>query len=46
MGDAMVRPRQALSVAFVGLVIAYLYAPIAVIVIFSFTTSPRLSMPI
>jgi spermidine/putrescine transport system permease protein len=31
---------------FVGLVLAYLYAPIAVIVGFSFTTSPRLSMPI
>lgn len=42
----MVKPRQAIPVVFVGLVIAYLYAPIAVIVIFSFTTSPRLSMPI
>ena len=46
MGDAMVRASRALPAAFVGLVIAYLYAPIAVIVIFSFTTSPRLSMPI
>lgn len=42
----MVRSRRAISAAFVGLVVAYLYAPIAVIVIFSFTTSPRLSMPI
>lgn len=42
----MVMPRRVLSAAFVGLVLAYLYAPIAVIVLFSFTTSPRLSMPI
>lgn len=42
----MVTPRKLAPAAFVGLVAAYLYAPIAVIVIFSFTTSPRLSMPI
>lgn len=46
MGDDMVRLRKFLPAAFVGAVLAYLYAPIAVIVIFSFTTSPRLSMPI
>ncbi len=42
----MVALRKILPAAFVSLVVAYLYAPIAVIVIFSFTTSPRLSMPI
>jgi len=42
----MVALRKILPAAFVFLVVAYLYAPIAVIVIFSFTTSPRLSMPI
>ena len=31
---------------FVALVLFYLYAPILVIVVFSFTTSPRLSLPI
>src|SRR5690606_23192597 len=46
MGDAMVRWKRLLPATFVGLVVGYLYAPIAVIVIFSFTTSPRLSMPI
>src|SRR5262249_31771019 len=46
MGDAMVRLQKVLPAAFLGLVVAYLYAPIAVIVIFSFTPSPRLSMPI
>lgn len=35
-----------LAKGFVALVLLYLYAPVAVIVIFSFTTSPRLSMPI
>jgi ABC-type spermidine/putrescine transport system permease subunit II len=42
----MVNPRRILPVVFVGAVLAYLYAPIAVIVVFSFTTSPRLAMPI
>jgi len=46
MGDAMVALRRIVPAAFVTLVIAYLYAPIVVIVIFSLTTSPRLSMPI
>lgn len=46
MGDAMVTVRRFLPKAFLSLVIAYLYAPILVIVIFSLTTSPRLSMPI
>lgn len=46
MGDAMVRPARLLPAVFVGMVIVYLYAPIAVIVLFSVTTSPRLSMPI
>lgn len=32
--------------AFVALVLTYLYAPIVVIVLFSFTNSPRLSLPI
>jgi spermidine/putrescine transport system permease protein len=32
--------------AFVTLVLIYLYAPIVVIVLFSFTTSPRLTIPI
>lgn len=35
-----------LAKGFVALVLLYLYAPVAVIVLFSFTTSPRLSMPI
>ncbi|MBX3582775.1 MAG: ABC transporter permease [Rhizobiaceae bacterium] len=42
----MVAVRKILPAAFICVVLAYLYAPIAVIVIFSFTTSPRLSMPI
>lgn len=42
----MVRAAKWLPAAFVVLVLTYLYAPIAVIVIFSFTTSPRLSLPI
>lgn len=41
----MVRSRL-LPALFVGLVLFYLYAPILVIVVFSFTTSPRLSLPI
>lgn len=32
--------------AFVLLVLLYLYAPVAVIIVFSFATSPRLSLPI
>lgn len=35
-----------LSIGFVALVLTWLYAPIFVIVLFSFTTSPRLSLPI
>ena len=46
MGDAMVRTARLLPAVFVGMVVVYLYAPIAVIVLFSVTTSPRLSMPI
>lgn len=42
----MVILKKWLPAAFVGLVVVYLYAPIAVIVLFSVTTSPRLSMPI
>lgn len=42
----MVRRTGLLPAVFVGMVVVYLYAPIAVIVLFSVTTSPRLSMPI
>jgi spermidine/putrescine transport system permease protein len=35
-----------LARGFVALVLLYLYAPVAVIILFSFTTSPRLSIPI
>ena len=35
-----------LARGFVAVILLYLYAPIAVIILFSFTTSPRLSMPI
>lgn len=42
----MVSLRKLPPAIFVGLVLVYLYAPIAVIVLFSVTTSPRLSMPI
>lgn len=38
--------RQWIAGLFVLAVLTYLYAPIVVIVLFSFTTSPRLSMPI
>lgn len=38
--------RHLLARGFVGLVLLYLYAPIVVIVLFSFTTSPRLTIPI
>jgi spermidine/putrescine transport system permease protein len=38
--------RRLFPFAFVGLVLVYLYLPLAVIVLFSFTTSPRLSIPI
>ncbi len=42
----MVRLKRLVPAGFVALVLTYLYAPIAVIVLFSVTTSPRLSMPI
>ena len=42
----MVRVSHLLSRLFVALVLFYLYAPILVTVVFSFTTSPRLSLPI
>ncbi|RYE10564.1 MAG: ABC transporter permease [Hyphomicrobiales bacterium] len=45
MGDEMVKSRL-LPGLFVALVLFYLYAPIIVIVFFSFTTSPRLSLPV
>ena len=35
-----------LAQAFIALVLLYLFAPVAVTVLFSFTTSPRLSLPI
>jgi spermidine/putrescine transport system permease protein len=35
-----------LAMAFVTAVLVYLYAPVVVTVLFSFTTSPRLSLPI
>ena len=38
--------RQYAAGAFVALILVYLYAPIVVIVLFSFTTSPRLTIPI
>lgn len=43
----MVSPvRRRAGAAFAALVLLYLYAPIAVIVLFSFTSSPRLAIPI
>ena len=39
-------PRHLLAKGYLGIVLLYLYAPIAVIVLFSFADSPRLSMPI
>lgn len=43
----MVNPlRRYAALGFVALVLVYLYAPIVVIVLFSFTTSPRLTIPI
>jgi spermidine/putrescine transport system permease protein len=39
-------PARILAALFVAGVLFYLYAPIVVIVLFSFSTSPRLSMPI
>jgi spermidine/putrescine transport system permease protein len=42
----MVGPRHWGARAFVFAVLFYLYAPIVVIVLFSFSTSPRLSMPV
>lgn len=50
MVTASTRPRlsvnRVLAIAYIVLVIAFLYAPIVVSVLFSFTTSPRLSLPI
>jgi len=40
------RGQRLLALAFVGLILLYLYAPVAVIILFSFTTSPRLTIPI
>jgi spermidine/putrescine transport system permease protein len=43
----MVNPAGQLAArGFVALVLVYLYAPIVVIILFSFTTSPRLTIPI
>lgn len=39
-------PRHLLAGAFVIGIVVYLFAPVAVTVLFSFTTSPRLSLPI
>jgi spermidine/putrescine transport system permease protein len=39
-------PRHLLAGAFVIAIVVYLFAPVAVTVLFSFTTSPRLSLPI
>jgi spermidine/putrescine transport system permease protein len=48
MGNDIVTPRvsYALSWGVLGVVLFYLYAPIVIIVLFSFTTSPRLALPI
>ncbi len=46
MGDTMVRRGRRLAGLFVFGVLFYLYAPIVVIVLFSFSTSPRLATPI
>lgn len=46
MGDPVVKLSRGLPFLFLALVLVYLYAPVVVIVLFSFTTSPRLSMPI
>jgi ABC-type spermidine/putrescine transport system permease subunit II len=48
MVNALVTTRVsfALSYGLLGIVLFYLYAPIVIIVLFSFTTSPRLSLPI
>ncbi len=40
------RPRHLLARLFLAIVLIYLFAPVAVTVLFSFTTSPRLSLPI
>lgn len=42
------RPRVTRSLAglYLGVILAFLYAPVVVTVLFSFTTSPRLSLPI
>lgn len=42
----MVRRGRALAAAYVVAVVAFLYLPIVMIVLFSFANSPRLSMPI
>ena len=40
------RPDKLLARLFLGTVLVYLFAPVMVTVLFSFTTSPRLSLPI
>jgi spermidine/putrescine transport system permease protein len=40
------RARDIIAWAFVAAVLLYLFVPVAVIILFSFTTSPRLSLPI
>lgn len=39
-------PGRVLAIVYVALVLVWLFAPVVVIVLFSFTTSPRLSLPI
>ena len=40
------RPRHFLAKGFVAIVLLYLYLPVVITVLFSFATSPRLSLPI
>ena len=40
------RPRHLLAKGFVAVVLLYLYLPVVITVLFSFATSPRLSLPI
>ena len=40
------RPDHLVARTFLGLILVYLFAPVVVTVLFSFTTSPRLSLPI
>jgi spermidine/putrescine transport system permease protein len=40
------RPRHLLAKGFVAIVLLYLYLPVVITVLFSFATSPRLSLPI